>query len=278
MEGEVFFGNEQYYQSLKRGILAGDETVMAQLLNDVNSYARPKVLTWVGADDADDVLMELDCRLLTHIASYLNQSDDKTPYQRQAWLKTLLNHTLYDYLDQSRFGESYRTRKQHEAEGKTAVTAPPVSLEAWRESGGDLADVDSPEEDYLRHEESEVLNEIIESVCALRIGPAEVLTFLYHNVVFFLEGESEKKGYPAQTARRLEGKTLGELRDRLPDELERAAGCAVSPEVFSGLDQKLIGHRDDIYTFDAGKISASSSYSKKRVNERRKKNTQKKEG
>lgn len=278
MENYPFFGDEQYYRSLKRGILEGDESVMTQMLEDVNNYARPKVLSWVGADDVDDVLMELDCRLLTHIASYMSQSDDKTPYQRQAWLKTLVNHTLYDYLDQNRFGESYRTRKHHEAEGKTSMDTPPVSLEAWQESGGDLAAAGSLEEDYLRHEESDVLNEIIRSVCTLRIGPAEVLTFLYHNVVFFLEGESEKKGYPAQTARRLEGKTLGELRDRLPAELERTSGCSVSQELFRGLDQKLVGHREDLYTFDAGKISASSSYSRKRVNESRLKNGQSTDG
>lgn len=277
MAENVFFGEESYYQMLKQGILTGDDKVMDRLLQDVNRYARPKAVQWVGQDDAEDVLMELDCQLLTHIATFLRQSEDKTPYQRQSWLKTLINRTIYDYLDRNRFGESYRTRKNQQEQGKDGDAPVLTSLESWQEQGGDLADALSLEDQYLQKEESEVLNDIVETACGLRIGPAEILTFLYHNVVFFLEGESEKKGLPSQTASRLDGKTLGELRDQLPAALEEAAGCPVSREAFRGLDEKLKGHRDDIYTFNAAKISASSSYSKRRVAEERKKKQEKKD-
>ncbi|MCD8144589.1 MAG: hypothetical protein LUD79_04535 [Oscillospiraceae bacterium] len=251
---------------------------MSRLLTDVNRYARPKAIQWVGLQEAEDVLMELDCQVLTHIAGFLRQSDDKTPYQRQAWLKTLLQRTLYDYVDRNHFGETYRTRKSREAQGQEVQTISLTSLESWQEQGGDLADSVTLEEQVLQRGESQVLNEIIETACALRVGPAEVLTFLYHNVVFFLEGDSEKKGVPAQTAQRLEGKTLGELRDRLPAALEQASGHAVPAGAFAALDQKLEGRRDEVYTFNAAKISASASYSKRRVAEKRRKHDEKPDG
>ncbi len=278
MAETVFFGEESYYQQLKQGVLNGDDAVMSRLLTDVNRYARPKAIQWVGPQEAEDVLMELDCQVLTHIAGFLRQSDDKTPYQRQAWLKTLLQRTLYDYVDRNHFGETYRTRKNREAQGQEVQTTSLTSLESWQEQGGDLTDSVTLEEQVLQRGESQVLNEIIETACALRVGPAEVLTFLYHNVVFFLEGDSEKKGVPAQTAQRLEGKTLGELRDRLPAALERASGHAVPAGAFAALDQKLEGRRDEIYTFNAAKISASASYSKRRVAEKRRKRDEKPDG
>lgn len=275
MAEAAFFGQETYYQRLKQGVAVGDEAVMEQLLTDINGYARPKVQSWVRADDVEDVLMEIDCQVLTHIASFLTESDENTPYQRQAWLKTLIQRTLYDYLDRNSFGETYRTRKKREAQGQEPSEVSLTSLEGWQDQGGDLVAEGSPEEDYLRREESAVLNEIITAACGLRVGPGEILTFLYHNVVFFLEGDSEKKGLPAQTAQRLEGKTLGELRDRLPQALEQASGYLVPEELLAPLDQKLMGRREEIYAFQGPKISASASYSKKRIAEARRKQMKK---
>ncbi len=264
----TWFGNEQYYQILKAGIAGGDAAVINQLFADINAWARPRAIQWGGLQDADDILMELDCRVLTHIAAFLRQSDSKTPAQRQAWLKTLLQRTCYDHVDLNRFGATYRTRKARAQRGEEVEDTALTSLESWQESGGDLAAPLTPEEELLIQEGNDLLNGIIRTACSLRVGPAEVLTFLYHNLVFFLEGESEKKGNPARTAQRLGGKTLGHLRDKLPVALYAVSGYAVPEEAFSLLDQKLTGHREEVYTFEAAKISALTSYMKRRIAEK----------
>ncbi len=270
MADPAWFGNETYYQQLKQDVIDGNPQAMERLLTDVNAYARPIAHQWAGREDAEDILMELDCRVLTHIVLFLQQSDNKTPFQRQAWLKTLLQRTIYDHLDREGFGEHYRTRKKREAQGQTPTSVQSTSLEAWQEQGGDIAALLGPEEEFLLREESPILNEIIQYACALQLGPAELLTFFYHNVVFYLEGTSEKKGLPTQTAQRLAGKSLGELRDALPAMLEEVSGLAVPLHLLEPLDRKLEGHREELYTFPASKISASTSYTKRRVAAQRK--------
>jgi hypothetical protein len=244
-EGKVFFGVEDYYQWLKAGVLAGDLAVMEQMIADVNAYAWPELRKWFSKEDSEDVQQELDLALWKGIYSYLEQSDSYHPFQRQRWLKTLIQRTIYHHLQNA--------------------DLTPSSLEGMQEAGYEPESGEDPEAQLLRQLGSQSLEDILTTVCAMKIMPDKMLVFFYHNIVFFLEGDGIHNGKPQETAARLNGKTLGQLRDQLPQALEEATGLSVDESLLSGLDKKLEGHREDILSLTPNEISVSTSNSKKRI-------------
>jgi DNA-directed RNA polymerase specialized sigma24 family protein len=251
---KVFFGAEDYYQWLKAGILAGDLSVMDQMISDVNGYAWPQLRKYFSEEDAEDVQQELDLSLWKGIYSYLAQSDDFHPFQRQRWLKTLIQRTIYQHI--------------------RSAADTPSSLDELLEVGYEPEGSPDPEVELLRQMGSQSLEEILTTVCSMRIAPDKMLVFFYHNIVFFLEGDGVYNGKPQETAAQLNGKTLGQLRDQLPAALAEVTGLTVDERLLAGLDKKLEGHRADILNLTPNEISVSTSNSKKRIQSLR--NTDKK--
>jgi hypothetical protein len=244
-EEKVFFGAESYYQWLKAGVLSGDLDVMEQMIRDVNRYAEPELKKWFPQGEWEDVQQELDLALWKQISHYLQGSDHYHPYQRQRWLKTLIQRTIYQHL---------RTMPQES-----------TSLEGLEEQGYEPVDHGQGEAAMLNSWCSDTLTQIAQAVCAMKISPERMLTFFYHNIVFFLEGDNNCNGKPQETAARLGGKTLGQLRDALPRALEEATGLSLPERVLAPLDRKLEGHRQEIYAATPTEISVSTSNAKKRV-------------
>ena len=252
-EEKVFFGAESYYQWLKAGVLAGDMAVMEKMIEDVNAYARPQIRSvFRKKEDVEDVLQNLDLRLWTQIAGYVQKSDEYHPYQRQSWLKTLILRSIVDYQ-------------------RELLEEPAGSLEEEQETRGVEPD-DGGEMESRVHDQmhNETLNSIILDVCSMRISGEKMLTFFYHNIVFFVINGTAKNGKPQETRNLLAGKTLGQLRDALPLTLKKVTGCEVDQALFRKLDEKLEGHREDVYGLDADEISVTVSSTKKRLVELKK--------
>lgn len=256
-----FFGSDNYIAWLKDGLARGDEEVTERLLLDVNEYARGQIRGKVRPDEVEDVIMAVDCSLLTHIASFLFRSGEFSPFQRQNWLKTLIRNATLDHLQDNRWGDNWRTRKNTDGESSETM------LLSWEEyiQKQDLSGGETLEEKVIGQASSQVLDELVELVCSMGAEPAALLAFLYHNVVFFLAGDSVKKGRPQETLAHLNGKTLGQLRDGLPDAICAVSGYQVDRNAFRALDLRLAGRRDDVFRMNSKKLSASVSYLKSRV-------------
>ncbi len=247
-EEKVFFGAESYYQWLKAGVLAGDMSVMEKMIRDVNAYALPQICKRFNKrEDVEDILQELDLTLWKQVAKYVRESDQYHPFQRQSWLKKLIGGVIANYQ---------RMVLAHQA----------ASLEEERENRGVEPD-DGGEMEAAIYDKlcNETLNQIIQDICSMRISPDKMLTFFYHNIVFFLGTGNGRNGKPRETMERLQGKTLGQLRDELPRALRQATGCDVDEALFRRLDEKLGGHRDDVYQLYAREISIATSNSRKRL-------------
>ncbi len=249
-EEKVFFGAESYYQWLKAGVLAGDMAAMEKMIQDVNAYALPQIRKcFHRREDVEDILQELDLTLWKQIAKYVRESDQYHPFQRQRWLKALINGVITNYQ---------RTVMAHQAD----------SLEEEQENRGvEPDDGGKMETEVYNKLCNETLIRIILDICSMRISADKMLTFFYHNIVFFMESGSSQNGKPQETMRRLQGKTLGQLRDELPQAIWRATGCEVDGKLFRELDEKLEGCREDVYGLFASEISITTSNSKKRLME-----------
>ncbi len=250
-EEKAFFGAESYYRWLKAGVSAGDMAVMEKMIEDVNAYARPQIcLRFSKKEDIEDILQELDLALWKQIAKYVRDSDEYHPFQRQSWLKKLISGVIANY--------------------QRAAGHPAGSLEEeFEKSGLEPDDGGRMEFEVYDRMCNETLAQIILDISSMRISAEKMLTFFYHNIVFFLEGGSRRNGKPQETIRRLRGKTLGQLREELPQAIRQAAGCEVDEKLFRKLDERLRGHEDDVYRLTPDEVSVTISNSRKRLAERK---------
>ncbi|HIW93049.1 MAG TPA: hypothetical protein H9868_00755, partial [Candidatus Flavonifractor merdipullorum] len=91
------FGSQAFFDRLYQGVSDGDVTIYEELDRVISRAAGGLVASKIPSADRNDVLQEVKLTVCKKITSFLRDSAENTPAQRNAWLVKIVQSKINDY-------------------------------------------------------------------------------------------------------------------------------------------------------------------------------------
>ncbi len=261
------FGSQAFFDRLYQGVSDGDVTIYEELDRVISRAAGGLVASKIPSADRNDVLQEVKLTVCKKITSFLRDSAENTPAQRNAWLVKIVQSKINDYYRKHFF------RNTEDPTGDTPRWSPKEqSLEDYQADQHGTAS--SPEEVMLEKMRNKTIQDTCDNlmahVCSLNLSPERIIAFFYNAVIFPLSAEKRrKKGDPTALLEALMGKELNQLSMQMKSDLSQLFGRKVPDWVFAPLDNKIEICPDKRFSMTQREITVVSSRTRSSLNKHR---------
>lgn len=261
------FGSQAFFDRLYQGVSDGDVMIYEELDRVISRAAGGLVASKIPSADRNDVLQEVKLTVCKKITSFLRDSAENTPAQRNAWLVKIVQSKINDYYRKHFF------RNTEDPTGDTPRWSPKEqSLEDYQADQHGTAS--SPEEVMLEKMRNKTIQDTCDNlmahVCSLNLSPERIIAFFYNAVIFPLSAEKRrKKGDPTALLEALMGKELNQLSMQMKSDLSQLFGREVPDWVFAPLDNKIETCPDKRFSMTQREITVVSSRTRSSLNKHR---------
>ena len=250
------FGTQAFFDRLYQGVSDGDVQIYEELDRVVTGSVGGMVASKIPMADREDILQEIKLTVWKHLAAFLRKSVERTPAQRDAWLRQVTQSKINDYFRARCFCSDDPDDEAPHWSSKEQ------SLEDYQADRSETAS--SAEEALMaklrNKDDQQTCDNLMAHVCALNISPERIIAFFYNAVILPLSaGEKRKKGDPTALLKALSGKELQDLADQMKHDLALLFGRPVPDWVFAPLDNKIEACPKRVFSMSGREITVVSS-------------------
>ncbi len=251
MEEYESFGSDKFFNQLRREINSktpSDAAIYGELVRiikkDTRKMLREKLPGVVNDQNREDALQDICISVLLGIYVFLNNSVDKTPEQRQAWLKSIAQRRIADIVDKNYTKE---TRKTALGEVETVTVYKTDSLDD--ENKPELVSREhSIEKMYLDRFASEKTVRVFSELMKQDVALDRLMSFFYAKIIIpqklnRYSGDTFS-GKVEETVNLLSGRSMEDIVKAFPKDFCVAYQQVFPSEMFKVLEKKLTEERD----------------------------------
>ena len=219
------FSTDEFYYELKEHATNPNEdgSIFTLLYDTMKTDLMGFISSNLGGDlknEADDVFHMVYLSVWRALPQFLNNSELMHENQRAAWLMTITNRRIADCLR-----KYYHMKNEQPLEDELINSIPDNNSQ--------------PEKQVFDKMISEKVLLSLTQLFSIKTSPEKIIGFLYSKIIIPIETGGRCNGRPTETAERLVGKTLFEIRNEIVDDLEMTFEGHIPLEVFTVFDEKL---------------------------------------
>lgn len=243
----MHFGDDEFFNKMYEAFNenlpsnAAIYTEIAAIVKlDTEHIMREKLPGDVNYENREDALQEIYDAVFKKLPLFLTDSVNRTPAERQGWLKSIARNKIANIAD-----SSFTRIETMDIFGNTET----VSV-----SKTDSFDVEDfgPEPSaheytidnmYLNKFAKEEYVDVFTELLNLRVKPDRLMSFFYAKIIIpYNEGRykgNTVSGYPELAYKKLSGQRMGDIVKAFPRDFQKALDMVFPAEMFKVLDKRM---------------------------------------
>lgn len=239
------FGEHETFRLIGRALSEGEETdydSLCRIIYDDAGALLKRRGRGLSRADAEDVLQDIVCKVIRNLPRFYQQSADKSPGERNAWLRTIVENEKNNYY-------RAKTRELEQLEYDDAI--------------GQYT-----EDDFVRRIAArDALLEALKGSFAIATTPEKIMAFVYNRLLGALLG---RNGSPKGIVEEFEGVPLAVMYHRMTLDLSQALACSIPASVLAPLREKVEACPDRKFDLTPRTITDSSNWVVSKMKEQQK--------
>ena len=247
----MIFGSQQITDLIAQNINSGKTGWYNKVEHAIAEDCKKMIWTLdCSKYDREDIIQEVQLNVFKGLPEYIKKSGKYNEYQRNAWLKRIIEHEVSDYL---------KVKKKYTPEEIDDIIK---RLSGGKNESDTLSTV--IKNDTVKNA-PEMLSEAISMLLAIRTTPDKIIAFLYNRVESI--AKNRKNGSPGEVYKALKAKKLGEAFKKLTTFINKVMEVNMCDEDIEKFERILdtrnkdgVRYRDMVFNLSVKEITNSSNW------------------
>ena len=244
------FGNEETFELIKQAVLQGCEQDYAALYEIISADSMTLIKKYQHKYQhklqfvvKEDMVHEVVFKVFNHLPQFYTKSEDKTPQQRNAYLKTIVHNEYVSYIrKENRWPEFDTVRFEDQRTGE--------------------AQEDVEERMARRIAVLEALKDVFQ----IRTSPEKIIGFIYNKV---LNNKTGINGSPKEITEELNGIPIVQAFKQMAQDLSEEFGEDIPQYVLAPLWEQIEKYPNRPFDITVKSLTEGSSRIQKKMKEKR---------
>ncbi len=267
-----YFGSDEFFNKLHKKV-SSDNSKDADIYDELYEVIKKDVWRKIysslkNSEDTEDIFHEVYTAVYKKLVSFLLNSEYNISYQRQAWLNSITENKIKDFLNKK--NETIEINKPN---GEIEKKYIPYIVDSFdnEESNIKKSETKSVEEMYTEKYASEKLVNRLEHLLSLNVGIDRLLGYCYSKIIIPLNNANNftknASGKPKLAEKELNNRTIEDIVKHFPKDLQNAVEKKLPPYIFDKIYERLnekkpktdLLWKDIIFNLTPGAIADASN-------------------